>query len=148
DGVRDIKNVSDLVGINIWNQPSLTPPSVSIVPSYYPLFTQSYNVAPPVQSTCCDTFYAADPSASVLGFYPGTQMVSMALKVFPAWKSIWSSTVTLPPAAFRDLARFAGVQVYNDYDEPFYMNKSFTTVVANSSGTRTIHYPSPVNVYE
>jgi hypothetical protein len=63
----------------------------------------------------------------------------------------------LPPAAFRDLAVFAGVHIYGDTDEALYVNKSFVTwvVKATTDATdpqpcrpRTLRFPKALTVFE
>lgn len=148
NGVRDLQNISSLVGMNIVNGASIKNPSIAINPAIYPLFTKAFVVSPKYPADCCDLLYAADGNAAALGTYEGTNFTSMAIRHFGTWKSIWAATLTLPGDVWRDIARSAGVHIYNEATEPFYANQSYLTVVANSGGGRVLSFKSPVNLYE
>lgn len=148
-GQKSLAAVSSLVGMNISNGLQIKAPSIELYGSAFPLFSFNHLVvAPKTPADCCDTLYAADPAASILGTYVGSKHVSMAVRSFSNWKSIWTVTAHLPPAVFRDIAKFAGVHIYNRSDEPFYANKSFVTVVGSASGPRTLFFPRALKVYD
>ncbi len=148
EGVASVQNASEVIGINLVKTPELTPPNVEIKSQIFPLFSRDHQVAPLFQANCCETFYAADSTASILGYFANTQKTSMAIKSYPNWRSIWSITAALPPAALRDIARSSGVHIYSDYDEVFYSNKSFITFVARDGGSRTLKFQKPVEIYD
>lgn len=148
NGIKQVTNISEVVGINIANAVQIRAPSVIVSPNLFPLFQHPYEILPRYHSDCCDLLYAADATASVLGKYQELQNVSMAIKQMDDHSTIWSATLAFPPAAFRDLARFAGVHVYNDVDEPTYVNSAYISLVAKSSGFRLLKFPFPVDIYE
>lgn len=151
DGVKALQSASNLVEIDLANLPLVRAPSVSVVPDPVGVFTQSHLAQPPFVADCCDFLYAADGRAHVLGYHVGTQYVSLALRDLGSWKSVWTATAALPPAALRELARYAGVHLYSDTDEPLYVNASYATLVvkhAGAVGQRTLRFPRPVDLYE
>ena len=62
--------------------------------------------------------------------------------------SVYSLTAHLPAAVYRELARQAGVHIYNEQDDTFYANKTFVTLHANGAGPRTIRFPWACNVMD
>lgn len=151
EGRKSEANIEELTGIHMISTGQTLAPTVKIKPNLFPLFRSAYVSTPQYSSPCCDLLSVADAKASPLATYANSSTPpAMAIRVFPGWKSVWSATVDLPPGAFRDLARYAGVHVYNDFDEPFYANKSYVTLVvhADSAETRTLHFPRPVDLYE
>lgn len=86
-------------------------------------------------------FCVEDPSAVGIGTLPGTKNVTLAVKEMGQWTSMYSITPTLPPAAYREIARKAGVHLFNESDDTLYANKSFVCIHANGPGKRVIHLP-------
>jgi hypothetical protein len=127
--------------------------SVYIDHTQFPLFSKDYSVKPNVSSSCCEVLYAAQAGGSILGNlgvkgsnYEHT--TSMALVKNNGWTSVWSETVNLPGSAFRDIAKFSGVNIYSDTDDTFYENSSYVSLTAKTAGQKTIHFPRKVTLYD
>jgi hypothetical protein len=91
----------------------------------------------------CRLIHVVDQDATVLGQLPGTDRVTLARKTMPAWVSLYTITPKLSSAVYRELARAAGVHIYNERDDAFYASRSFVALHANGAGPRTILFPSP-----
>ena len=150
DGVKNAANIKDLVGVNVETNNQLYKPAITTDTSQYQLFNQVHTIAPSF-SINVDYFYPADGSAYVIGkqtngAYAGSP--SMAIRDFQTWKSLWTPTVALSPAAFRDIATSAGVNIYSNTDDPVYINASYATLAAKTSGNKTLSFPSAVMLYD
>jgi hypothetical protein len=96
----------------------------------------------------CKSVYVEDPQARVLGISPVFDKPVLACKMINGTNSVYSISASLPPSFYRELARQAGVHIYNDEDDTLYVSKSYLTVNANGAGQRTICFPEPVNIYD
>lgn len=96
----------------------------------------------------CQLYRVEDPEAETLGVLPGTSHVVLARRNMGNWTSVYSITPTLPASFYRELAREAGVHIYNEHDDMFYQNTNFAVIHASSAGPRTINFPWKVNVYD
>ena len=122
-------------------------------PTSNSVLQSAYEIIPNVPGSCCELYYAAHPNGVVLGSLgpvgsDDEHTTSMALVNKGTWTSIWTETVNLPPSAFRDIARFAGVHIYSNADDVLYANKSYVALDAHTAGTKTIRFPRPVSVYD
>jgi hypothetical protein len=97
---------------------------------------------------CCEMFRALDAKAAVLGVYPGTGDASFAIKAEPDWTALWAVTPALPPQWYREIARHAGVHIYDEANDLLEANRSFLVVTAANSGMHTIALPRPTDVYD
>lgn len=95
-------------------------------------------------------FSVQDGDAITLGTLdsPGQEAVTLASKKMRGWTSYYTITPVLPPLFYRELARLAGVHIYNDRDEALYANRSYLTVAANQAGPRTLHLPQKSDVFD
>lgn len=87
-------------------------------------------------------------SEHILGRFPGSDKIVMAVKDMGSWQSIYSITPTLPPAIIRAIARFAGVHIYNDRDDTLYANTNFLSLHANGAGERTLRFPWACDIFD
>jgi hypothetical protein len=125
-------------GVNISTQSTL---GTAISNTGYSTFSAS--------SACCKRAWVSDPAATTLGVYPdATNLVSMALKDFGTWTSLYCATAEMPASVLRELARYAGVHIYNEANDTLYANKSYICVHSFIAGTRTIKFLSNVDVYD
>ncbi|MEI7634432.1 MAG: hypothetical protein WCK47_09160 [bacterium] len=130
---------------------SMAGTQVQIKPQYHPLGQILYNTGKTQfgpSGNIAKWIWAADAGGTILGSYPGTNYTSMAIKDMGTWKSIWTVTPDMPAAIYRELARYAGVHIYNERDDTFYANKSFACVHADGDGTRTLKLPKASSVYD
>ena len=90
-----------------------------------------------------------DVTTSRLGRDPSfTSHETMAIKDMGSWESIYCVTADMTPTVVRELARYAGAHIYSETDDTFYVNNSYACLHANGTGSRTIQFPQPVDVYD
>lgn len=100
-------------------------------------------------SVCGKKLIAADPAGTVLGTYSTFSTdTSMAITRQGTWKGVWCVTADMPAAVYRELARDAGVHIYNDSTDTFGVNTSYVYMHPSSAGSRTITFPRPVTLYD
>ncbi|MEQ8846759.1 hypothetical protein [Botrimarina sp.] len=87
-------------------------------------------------------FYVADHEATALAHDAATGLVTLAEKTMPGWRSIYASSPIMPPGVWREIARSAGVHIYNDSADTLYVNKSYLCVHADGPGVRTLRLPA------
>jgi len=97
---------------------------------------------------CSKAIYVDDSGAEVLGVSPVIKQPVLASKMVGQTKSIYSITASLPPAFYRELARQAGVHIYNDRDDTLYVSRSYLTVNADRAGQRVLKFAEPVTIYD
>ena len=88
-------------------------------------------------------FYVDDPKAVKLGeFINGKGKSGFAIKDFGTWKSVYIGCVGfLNAKLFKNIARYAGLHVYNEDSDVMFFNKSLIAIHASSSGTKIITLP-------
>lgn len=96
----------------------------------------------------CQLFSVSDPEVVRLGCLPGTEKITFAMKDMGSWKSLYAITPVLPARLYRELARQAGVHIYNEQDDTLYANRSYVSFHANGAGVRKLKLPAPTNVYD
>jgi hypothetical protein len=74
--------------------------------------------------------------------------VTLAIRPVNGGQALYTITPTLPAAFYREVARFAGVHLYNDRDDTLYASRSYLTLAANQAGPRTLRLPQPCDVFD
>ncbi|MBN8554474.1 MAG: beta-galactosidase [Deltaproteobacteria bacterium] len=92
--------------------------------------------------------YAADGSASILSYYPGTLFTNMAIKDFGIYKSIWASDANFSSVIYREILRDAGVHIYNEKSDTTYVSQKTFTLHAINDGSRFLKFPKPIRIYD
>lgn len=99
----------------------------------------------------CKRIWVDDGTTTRLGRdpdVPANETMAFKKMTDPNWTSIYSVTSYMPSKVYRELARFAGVNIYNEGDDTFYANSSYVCIHASSAGSRTITWPQAVDVYD
>jgi len=91
-------------------------------------------------------FYADDSDARVLGIAQSTCQPGLVVKDFGNWLSIYSTAPLLPWQLLRNIARQAGVHIYDDQGDMVWANNTFLAVYSQTDGQRTIRFPRSVTV--
>jgi beta-galactosidase len=93
-------------------------------------------------------FYVDDPKAVKLGeFVKSNGKCGFAVKDFGSWKSVYiGSTGFMNGNIFKNIARYAGLHIYNEDSDVMFFNKSLIAIHASSSGTKTIVLPEKADV--
>lgn len=93
-------------------------------------------------------FWSDDPRATVLGTLAGVAKPGLVVKRMPGWTSIYSSAPILPAALLRNIARAAGVNIYDAGNDVVYANANFLGIYSPQGGRRTIRLPRPAKVVD
>lgn len=93
-------------------------------------------------------FSVEDDKAVPLGLLAETTHVALAVRPMKNWNSIYSITPALPPAAYRAIAEFAGVHLYNSADDALYASRSYLTVTAEAAGDRALRFRELSDVFD
>jgi len=96
-------------------------------------------------------FWVDDPEAQMLGtgwHNYGVTKPCFAVKGMPNWTSVYCSVPVLPPAVIRNIAREAGVHIYDDRDDFVAANNWLLTVCAAGDGPRIIRLPRRATVVD
>lgn len=100
-------------------------------------------------------FYCNDPDATTLGrlITPHAwryihELPVFCVKEFDNWKSIFIGVPNVPSNILRNIAKYAGVHIYSDYDDVVYANDNFLVVHTKHAGRRTLRLPKECDVYD
>ena len=96
------------------------------------------------ETAVAPAFFADDPDARVLGIAESTRQPGLVVKEMGDWRSIYSAAPLLPWPLLRNIARDAGVHIYDDAGDMLWSNNAFLAIYAQNAGTRTIRFPTPV----
>jgi hypothetical protein len=103
----------------------------------------------PTSGSICKQIYVNDGTATILGGNSsGGTTKYMAIKDNTTWQSIYTITPYMHQKALKEIARYAGVHIYSEADDTFYVNKSYVTLHAETAGDRTIKFPNNVDIYD
>lgn len=62
------------------------------------------------------------------------------------WTSLWIPTADISAKHYRELAKAAGVHIFNDQDDVFYANSSMICIHSNKDGLHTLCFPSKTRI--
>jgi len=96
----------------------------------------------------CHPVILRDPDAIILGICVDNAEAVLGEKTRDGVRSVYSLTASLPPQFYRELAKSAGVHIYNDQDDTLYVCKDFLAINADGVGVRTLEFPISVNVFD
>jgi len=105
-------------------------------------------------------FYVEDRDARVLGmtdvipvvnsegkYQSGSEILpGFAVKEMTGWRSVWCGVPNLPACLLRNIARAAGVHIYDDGDDFVCANDFMLSVHARYAGVRRLMLPQPSTV--
>jgi hypothetical protein len=87
-------------------------------------------------------FAVADDLATVLGTYAASGRPGLAFKKQGQALSIYSGMGPLPGPVLRELARLAGVHLYNEGSDPVYVTSGLIGVYADRDGDLSLRLPA------
>jgi hypothetical protein len=148
----DIENLRQITGMNIDIVNGHNRPDTELRPGNHPILAglNESRFYGKDSWFMCPFFFVDDDRAENLGLWlQDEHLPLMAAKEMDGWKSVWSAAPNPPAWLIRQVARWAGVHVYNDSNEALYANASFLTVSSNNdAGLRTLKLPRQTSVYE
>jgi hypothetical protein len=87
-------------------------------------------------------FFADDPAAKILGTLRDGGEPACAVREHDGWTSVYLAMLNFGPALLRNLARFAGAQVWVTSDDTVYANRSLVCLHTATAGAKTITLPA------
>lgn len=101
-----------------------------------------------IKLTQMPNFYPDDNYAEILARFETNKHSALAVKKFTDWTSIYCAAIVISSDLLRSIARDAGCHIYCESDDFIFINKSFVTIHASSSGTKTLYFPNNVRLKE
>ena len=92
--------------------------------------------------------YPVDDKAAVLARLNYKNKPGMVVKDLGEWKSVWSGAFPLPAKILREIAKYAGVHIYDDKDDFVMANSRFLAIHCRDDGQRNIALPAEFDVYD
>ena len=157
-----LETVQDLTGIRLRKE-DIAPDGVRCVLTDYTspltkgLPTSLRFGADRVERTLSPLLSADDPQAEILGDLLATtakdkvytfRRPGLCAKQTGGFTSIWSGVPNLPSCLLRNIARAAGVHVYDDGDDQVLASDRLLGIHARYAGERTIRLPRPSDVFD
>ena len=93
-------------------------------------------------------FYVNDDSAQNLGHFAINGLPAVSVKECDGYTSIYYGAKYIHHTLLRELARFAGANIYCESGDVTYVGRNFLTFHASSGGEKTLRFPKPVTVTE
>ncbi|MCC6579417.1 MAG: beta-galactosidase, partial [Phycisphaeraceae bacterium] len=84
---------------------------------------------------------------TVVDLYPFARLPFLAVRPMGDWTSVYSFVPQLPIAVLRNMARAAGVHIYDDAGDEVVAGPNLVSVHGASTGGRTIRLPETTEVY-
>ena len=146
--------LAEMTGINLVRSPNaaLGVPQIKLKANTGgftdPLVDSESGVMIGPDQASCYPVAVRDPQAKSLGVSPHSGEPNLAEKIFDGTRSVYAITASLPSRFYRELARSAGVHIYNDRDDTLYVSHDYLTVNADGAGVRSLKFPHRVNIYD
>jgi hypothetical protein len=140
-----LANMEDITGITFGSGEHPWGPLINLVNFDHPI-TQNipHDLYWGTNNLLCPIFHVNDSGATTLGdvvYSQGRCRPGFVIKEFPNWKSIYSAAPNLPAGVLREIAKYAGVHVYNDEGDVIYATKDLLAIHTAAGGHREIQLP-------
>ncbi len=146
---RNTTRMGRLVGMTLkMDETQFVAPRIELAPGAAHLAGPSARTPLGPTSPSSYLIHVTDPAAECLGRFPEGGSTVLARRRMDDWTSIYTLTASLPAESYRELARAAGVHVYNDRNDTLYVNRSYLTINANGAGQRVLRLPEMCNVQD
>ena len=141
DGKTSLQNMQDLTGITL--AVDETEGTTQLQFKDEEPLAAGIDVAKPVGTDLrlSPRFFAADAKATTIATLAGTDKPGLVLKKNDGWTAIYSSSLRLPAALLRNLARQAGAHVYVESGDATYADNRYIGIHAATAGEKTIRLP-------
>ena len=141
DGKASLQNMQDLTGITLAVDETEGTTQLQFKDGE-PL-AAGINVAKPVGTDMrfSPRFFGADAKATTIANIAGTDKPGLVIKQNDGWTAVYSSSIRIPAALLRNLARQAGAHVYVESGDATYADNRYIGVHAATAGEKTIRLP-------
>jgi len=143
-----LDRVREVAGVALKVQPFASRPGTTITHRKHPLTEGLQDEDLTSTATYEPTYSVIEEDVDVLGAYTDSSLASFALREVKApggteviWRSVFLGEPHISPTLIRNLARVAGVRIWNDADDVTYVRPPFLSVHTARSGRRTIELP-------
>lgn len=141
-----VDNMKDVTGFSFVRNEHPWPSFMHLTEFRHPITARlSQDLFWDTQSHLGPQFHISDSTARILGevvMAQGTCQPGFAIKEFPDWKSIYVAVPNIPAPVLREIARFAGVHLYNEKGDVLAVSRNLLSVHTVSGGDRTFRLPS------
>ena len=135
-----LDNIEELTGLRLGLGEQPWGPLVHITDFNHPITAGlSQDLVWGTNNKLAPIFHVSDPEAKILGqvvYSQGDCKPGFAIKSYPGWTSIYSAAPNLPAAVLRNIARFAGVHIFNEAGDVLYATPQLLGVHTVSGGPR------------
>jgi len=144
--------MKELTGLNIQVAPEqdFIAPQIKLLQAGKDIITldgKDQRIIGPDNKQCGLIYVQPDQDCQVLGVDPASAKPVLAARKMDNWVSLYSITPDIPSDVYRQIAKSAGVHIYNDRDDTLYANSGYVTIHANGKGVRTIKFPWATSIY-
>ena len=141
DGKASLQNMQDLTGITLAVDETEGTTQLQFKDGE-PL-AAGINVAKPVGTDMrfSPRFFGADAKATTIANIAGTDKPGLVIKQNDGWTAVYSSSIRIPAALLRNLARQAGAHVYVESGDATYADNRYIGVHAATAGNKIIRLP-------
>ena len=93
-------------------------------------------------------FYSIDAEAKNLAYLLTSGYPAVTMKETDGFTSIFYVSKCIKSDVVREIARYAGCHIYCESDDVLYANPNYITLHSSQTGSKTLHFPTPVTLYE
>ena len=93
-------------------------------------------------------FFCNDDGAKHLAYFATNGKPAVSVKECDGYTSVYYGSKSLRYDVIREIARFAGVNIYSESDDVIYVGRNYITFHASQTGKKTIKFSGKVNLYE
>jgi hypothetical protein len=139
------KNMSDIIGLNMMIDDEQWGLNVTVTNYDHP-FTHDLetNLTFGTDNLVGPVVFCKDNEATTLGklyYSNGRSEPGFCVRAFPNFTSVWIGAPMIPAKLIRNIARYAGVHIFNEQSDVLYANRDFVAIHTNRSGKRHITLP-------
>jgi hypothetical protein len=148
-----LKNIEELTGLRLGLGEQPWGPLVHITDFSHPITAGlPQDLVWGTNNKLSPIFHVDDPEAKILGqvvYSQGDCKPGFAVKAYPGWTSVYSAAPNIPAVVLRNIARYAGVHIFNEAGDVLYATRQLLGVHTVSGGPRTFRLPQTVEeVYD
>lgn len=103
---------------------------------------------PRVETFASPVFYADDKDAKHEAYYLLNKLPAVSVKETNGFRSVYHGSKVLRAGFVRELAKSCGIHIYSDSEDVVYVNESYITIHASTTGKKTINFKKESKLIE